>query len=132
MNINSVSANVKPSSMTFECNKNRECCCADEFPKYKKEKNALPAVASYFIPGMGQFMNGNNKSGFKFMGIEALCGIVIGTVVGAAQAAILVENPSKLIKKISSPVVTGIALGAAGVGVVINRIVSSVQAYKGK
>ncbi len=125
MNINS--ANYVSLS-SFE-GKKKHSCRNNDAPKKK-----IPALASYLIPGTGQFMNGENKKGAKYLGIDLGLGVMLTAVVKLTQLSSMIKNPPKLIKPISAnaPLICGLAFGAGIIGSLINRIVSSVNAYRGR
>lgn len=97
----------------------------------KQKGGAVKAVASAFIPGLGQFMDGRNKDGAKYLGgavglstASSLVGISI-----ARKAAKAIEQGAECLPKTPVAKVAAIALmGLAGTGLWIANIV---DAYKG-
>ncbi|MBQ9244963.1 hypothetical protein IJ182_01705 [bacterium] len=84
----------------------------------KKPKKPLSGVASYFVPGLGQLINGDKKAAGKFfgrhVGLSAIAGIATGIAVAGGPVGL-------------------IALGAAaGIGVLVNGIQSVAHAFNNK
>ncbi len=89
----------------------------------RKTGGLAPAAGSFFIAGLGQFMNGNNKSGAKFLaGTVGLSALQIGLTAAAMN-----------IKKSSAAAIglTG-ALIASSVAQLALKIADVVKAYKGE
>ena len=82
----------------------------------KKGKKLGSAIASYFLPGLGQFINGDTKAGGKFLAKHLGYGALAGLGYGVAMAA-------------SGPVGLAIAC-VGGTAALVNGIKSIVHAYK--
>lgn len=102
--------------------------------KGKKTGGAGKAVASYFIPGLGQFIDGRNKEGAKFLGATLGLGAIgmflqkdilkaslKGNIEGMMEASLkFTESKTKM------AAVLGVGVLALGV-----KIADMVNAYKG-
>ena len=91
------------------------------------------AIASAFIPGLGQFCDGRNKEGAKFMGASVACGL--GSLVLKNSLARDMLEISRDAAKVSSlkgsskfKIAGLLVLGLATTGLWIANIV---DAYKG-
>ncbi|MBS4760391.1 MAG: hypothetical protein KHX03_06805 [Clostridium sp.] len=109
----------------------------DKQPAEKSEKrgSAGKAVASAFLPGLGQFCDGRTKDGFKDLGRHILLPAV-GTAAGIAgylNFAKAVEAGAKTgMTKTPYGFYAAIGVAAlAGIGTFANWIHSVVDAYKG-
>ena len=88
----------------------------------KSEKKPVSAIASFFVPGLGQLINGDQKSAVKYFGRHVGTGILIG--VGAATAA--------LGSTLALSVVGYTVAATACIGQVVNGIQGIVNAYNNK
>ena len=91
----------------------------------KKTGGAFPAVASYFIDGLGQYIDDRNKSAAKYflrgLGAFALTGIGTGLTIAAGNRCSKVG------------MVAGAVLGGAGlIGSVVNKLQDVKDAYQGE
>lgn len=91
----------------------------------RKVGGVAPAVGSLIIPGLGHFMNGDNKAGFKFLGGQIGLGAL--TVLSLLAAGIAESKESRALA----------IVGAAGtllssIGGLALKIVDIVKAYRGE
>jgi len=92
----------------------------------KSQKNTLPATASFFIPGAGQFLNGENDKALKHFATTVVTGAV----------AIITGNIAWGMDKANSNKTGRTALSlisfAAGAVFLVQRFFSAKDAYEGK
>ena len=91
----------------------------------RKVGGVAPAVGSFFIPGLGQFMNGDNKAGFKFLGGQIGLGAITG--LSALVTGIAASKESKALAIVG---VAGTLLSSIG-GFAL-KIADIVKAYRGE
>ena len=72
--------------------------------------SAIHGIASYFVPGLGQFINGDKKEGSKYLGkhIGYTAGATVASTAGALGYMGINTLASADAAKISSKVVKGI------------------------
>ncbi len=80
-------------------------------------KNGGPAVASFFVPGLGQLMNGKKAQGAAHM----TAGVALPGL-GAGVAAYAYKKGDKA--------VAALATGVGAVATIANSFVASVKAYR--
>ncbi len=90
----------------------------------EKGKSFGKGVASYFVTGLGQMIDGRVKTGFKQLGTGVGLAAVSGVATGLAIKSMQTGSKAGLIASIALGVV-------AGVGAIANKIHSIVDAYKG-
>ena len=101
-------------------------------PQQKQTGGAAKAVASYFVPGLGEFLDGRNKSGAFFFAARtgvalASAGIGAGMMRDMTNSMLQEDVFIPTVKK-NKTLALG-ALGIAGMGLAIANIVN---AYKGE
>lgn len=97
----------------------------------KQKGGAVKAVASAFIPGLGQFMDGRNKDGAKYLGASVGLGAA-STLVSVSmlrKASQALEEGAETLPK--TPVGKFVALGLMGLAGTGLWIANIVDAYKG-
>ena len=102
----------------------------------KRSGGAVPAVGSFLVPGLGHFMNGDNKKGAKFLGGA----IGLGAVQLASLLGCFKLNDSIAKKGLKEVVMKDKALGAvamaaavaSSVGFFVLRLADVVKAYQGE
>lgn len=87
----------------------------------RKVGGVAPAVGSLIIPGLGHFMNGDNKTGFKFLGGQ----IGLGALTWLSALAADSKNNALAAVGIAGILVSGIASLAL-------KIADIVKAYRGE
>lgn len=100
----------------------------------KQKGGAVKAVASAFVPGLGQFLDGRNKDGAKYLGASVGLGaastlVSVSMLRKAAQAAEALEEGAETLPK--TPVGKFVALGLMGLASTGLWIANIVDAYKG-
>lgn len=100
----------------------------------KQKGGAGKAVASAFIPGLGQFLDGRTKDGAKYLGGSVGLGaastlVSVSMLRKAAQAAEALEEGAETLPK--TPVGKFVALGLMGLATTGLWIANIVDAYKG-
>ena len=93
--------------------------------KAKKTGGIVPAVGSFFIPGLGQFINGNNEAGFKFLAKHI-------ALMALYKLSMLADYIG--VRKSSSALIIASFIGSI-ISTIANltlRISSAENAYKGK
>lgn len=103
---------IKSSTFNFKANENE-----------KRKGGGDKAIASAFIPGLGQFCDGRNKAGFGF-----LLGDLGLKIVTLGSAGLIVLQIMGETKKTVAPIIGVTAAGLATWGLWITNIVN---AYKG-
>ncbi len=97
----------------------------------KQKGGAVKAVASAFVPGLGQFLDGRNKDGAKYLGASVGLGAA-STLVSVSmlrKASQALEQGAETLPK--TPVVKIAALGLMGLASAGLWIANIVDAYKG-
>lgn len=97
----------------------------------KQKGGAVKAVASAFVPGLGQFLDGRNKDGAKYLGASVGLGAA-STLVSVSmlrKASQALEQGAETLPK--TPVVKIAALGLMGLASTGLWIANIVDAYKG-
>lgn len=97
----------------------------------KQKGGAVKAVASAFVPGLGQFLDGRNKDGAKYLGASVGLGAA-STLVSVSmlrKASQALEEGAETLPK--TPVGKFVALGLMGLASTGLWIANIVDAYKG-
>ena len=97
----------------------------------KQKGGAVKAVASAFVPGLGQFLDGRNKDGAKYLGASVGLGAA-STLVSVSmlrKASQALEEGAETLPK--TPVGKFVALGLMGLAGTGLWIANIVDAYKG-
>ena len=97
----------------------------------KQKGGAVKAVASAFVPGLGQFLDGRNKDGAKYLGASVGLGAA-STLVSVSmlrKASQALEEGAETLPK--TPVGKFVALGLMGLAATGLWIANIVDAYKG-
>lgn len=97
----------------------------------KQKGGAVKAVASAFVPGLGQFLDGRNKDGAKYLGASVGLGAA-STLVSVSmlrKASQALEQGAETLPK--TPVGKFVALGLMGLASTGLWIANIVDAYKG-
>jgi len=94
----------------------------------KKERYPWHAVASFMLPGTGQFIKGEKRKGKIDLGVYIGC-VVSSTILGVSS----LRNPMVYKKSIPEFKWKSVgALGIIGIISIVNRIQSTVDAYKSR
>ena len=91
----------------------------------KRTGGFAPAVGSFFIPGLGHLMNGNNKAGLKFLG--GTVGLTVLGIFSSLSAGIALMKNSKALTILSTAGFYGSIFGNFAL-----KIADIVKAYKGE
>ena len=91
----------------------------------RKTGGAAPAIGSFIIPGLGHFMNGNNKTGFKFLGGQIGLGAL--TALSGYGSIVALETKNKALS-----ILTSIGFFGSIIGSFALKIADTVKAYKGE
>lgn len=91
----------------------------------RKTGGVAPAIGSFFLPGLGNFMNGDNKAGFKFLGGQIGLGVLAALSIHGTVAALIKENKALY-------VVSTIGTVLSCFGSLALKIADIAKAYKGK
>lgn len=91
----------------------------------KQKGGAVKAVASAFVPGLGQFLDGRNKDGAKYLGAS----VGLGAASTLVSVSMLLEEGAETLPK--TPVGKFVALGLMGLASTGLWIANIVDAYKG-
>ncbi len=83
----------------------------------EQNTHGVPALASFFLPGLGQFLNGQTAKGIAHMASEFISDAIwiIGTTA-------LLRDKKNAVSR------TQAAIG--GLGIIATRIISTVDAYR--
>lgn len=105
--------------------------------RQKPKRYPWHAVASFCVPGTGQFIKGDKKRGKRDIWTQV--GLFAGSIVGYAAIAasssmkfskLPLEKKVENLNNSKTPIGLAIISGVAGLGIFINKIQSAVNAYK--
>ena len=125
MTINAIGCSpVNYSQSRTVANRQNIAFAGKEVSNPEKGKKFGKGAASFFMTGLGQMLDGRIKTGFKQLGVEAGLGAVSGLATALAIKAMSTGSRAGMISAI------GLSI-ASGIGVIVNKARSVIDAYKG-